>query len=126
MLFFVVSIQVINNYNSRHLIRRIIFRSAYVLKQDSLPPSFRSFLNTHGGKDTVILEGLKSFVSGMPSSDKFKAIEKYYSAMGAAVKLDPQMKTPCTVYSLFILFSYLFDQKKKNSVLKIKTSRTCT
>ncbi|XP_038886157.1 uncharacterized protein LOC120076412 isoform X1 [Benincasa hispida] len=71
--------------------------SAYVLKQDSLPPSFRSFLNTHGGKDTVILEGLKSFVSGMPSSNKFKAIEKYYSAMGANVRLNLQMKTPCMI-----------------------------
>ncbi|XP_023002662.1 uncharacterized protein LOC111496453 isoform X1 [Cucurbita maxima] len=71
--------------------------SAYVLKQDSLPPSFSSFLNIHGGKDTVILEGLKSFVSGMPSSNKFKAIEKYYRAMGADVKLDLQMKTPCTI-----------------------------
>ncbi|KAG6598684.1 hypothetical protein SDJN03_08462, partial [Cucurbita argyrosperma subsp. sororia] len=79
------------------LIRGIIFRSAYVLKQDSLPPSFRSFLNTHGGKDTVILEGLKSFILGMPSSNKFNAIEKYYQTKGAHVKLDPGMKTPCTI-----------------------------
>lgn len=80
-----------------------------MLKQDSLPPSFRSFLNTHGGKDTVILEGLKSFVSGMPSSNKFEVIEKYYRAMGADTKLDLQMKTPCTVYifiySVFNLYS---------------------
>ncbi|XP_023545568.1 uncharacterized protein LOC111804956 isoform X3 [Cucurbita pepo subsp. pepo] len=71
--------------------------SAYVLKQDSLPPSFRSFLNTHGGKDTVILEGLKSFILGMPSPNKFNAIEKYYQTKGAHVKLDPGMKTPCTI-----------------------------
>ncbi|KAM0971785.1 hypothetical protein ACFX14_019597 [Malus domestica] len=29
--------------------------SAYILKQESLPPSYKSFLNKHGGKDTVIL-----------------------------------------------------------------------
>ncbi|CAN6542747.1 unnamed protein product [Malus baccata var. baccata] len=28
--------------------------SAYILKQESLPPSYKSFLNKHGGKDTIV------------------------------------------------------------------------
>ena len=103
----------ITDYNSRELIRGIIFRSAYVLKQDSLPPSFRSFLNTHGGKDTVILEGLKSFILGMPSPNKFNAIEKYYQTKGAHVKLDPGMKTPCTVYIYLFCVNLCSSRKKK-------------
>ncbi|KAJ6391510.1 hypothetical protein OIU77_025483, partial [Salix suchowensis] len=31
-------------------------QSAYILKQDSLPPSYKSFLNKHGGKNLSILE----------------------------------------------------------------------
>ncbi|CAA2955741.1 Hypothetical predicted protein [Olea europaea subsp. europaea] len=42
--------------------------SAYLLKQDSLPPSYKSFLNKHGAKDSVILQ-----------------------------RLDPQMEIPCSI-----------------------------
>ncbi|XP_062015862.1 uncharacterized protein LOC133732343 isoform X2 [Rosa rugosa] len=31
--------------------------SAYILKQESLPPSYKFFLNKHGGKDITILQG---------------------------------------------------------------------
>lgn len=96
-----------------------------MLKQDSLPPSFRSFLNTHGGKDTVILEGLKSFLSGMPSSNKFRALEKYYRAMGADVKLDPRMKTPCTVY-IYIFCVISVQQEEKLDVPYVLTKYACT
>ncbi|KAK6115488.1 hypothetical protein DH2020_007757 [Rehmannia glutinosa] len=41
--------------------------SAYILKQDSLPLSYKSFLNKHGAKDSVILNGshLKSILQNL-------------------------------------------------------------
>ncbi|KAJ7959008.1 Transmembrane protein [Quillaja saponaria] len=70
--------------------------SAYILKQESLPPSYKSFLNKHGGKDPVILQGVKDVASGMPFTN-LEAIENYYNAMGVNVNLDPQMKIPCSI-----------------------------
>lgn len=72
-------------------------RSAYILKQESLPPSYKSFLNKHGGKDTVILNAVKEIASGMPFTN-LEAVEKYYKTIGANVKLDPDMKVPCSVW----------------------------
>ncbi|KAF3445825.1 hypothetical protein FNV43_RR11002 [Rhamnella rubrinervis] len=65
--------------------------SAYILRQDSLPPSYKSFLNKHGGKDTAILEGVKEIATGMRFSN-LGAIEKFYKANGVNIKLDPNMK----------------------------------
>ncbi|XP_044475699.1 uncharacterized protein LOC123203399 isoform X2 [Mangifera indica] len=70
--------------------------SAYILKQDSLAPSYRSFLNKHGGKDIVILQGVKDIACGLPFSN-LEAIEKYYKATGVDIKLDPAMKVPCSI-----------------------------
>ncbi|XVE55499.1 hypothetical protein DITRI_Ditri03aG0163500 [Diplodiscus trichospermus] len=70
--------------------------SSYILKQDSLPPSYRSFLNKHGGKDLVILQGVKEIASGLPLTN-LEAIEKLYKAKGVEVKLDPNMKIPCSM-----------------------------
>ncbi|XP_052202693.1 uncharacterized protein LOC127808268 isoform X2 [Diospyros lotus] len=70
--------------------------SAYILKQDSLPPSYKSFLNKHGGKDPVILQGVKEIACGMPFTN-LEVIEKYYKATGVDMKLDPQMKVPCSI-----------------------------
>ncbi|KAL9359310.1 hypothetical protein Peur_047433 [Populus x canadensis] len=70
--------------------------SAYILKQDSLPPSYKSFLNKHGGKDLSILQGVKDIASGLPFTN-LEAIEKYYNSTGVDVKLDPEMKIPCTI-----------------------------
>lgn len=72
------------------------FRSSYILKQDSLPSSYKSFLNKHGGKDTVILQGVKDIASGKPFTN-LEAIYKYYKAMGIDVQLDPNMEVPCAV-----------------------------
>ncbi|KAH1042001.1 hypothetical protein GYH30_024354 [Glycine max] len=58
-----------------------ILYSAYILKQDSLPTSYKSFLNKHGGKDPVILQGVKDIASGKPFTN-LGAIEKYYKTMG--------------------------------------------
>ncbi|KAG4140740.1 hypothetical protein ERO13_D06G036300v2 [Gossypium hirsutum] len=70
--------------------------SSYILKQDSLPPSYRSFLNKHGGKDLVILQGVKEIACGLPFTN-LEAIEKLYKASGVDVKLDPNMKIPCSM-----------------------------
>ncbi|KAL6179899.1 hypothetical protein ACLB2K_046570 [Fragaria x ananassa] len=70
--------------------------SAYILKQDSLPPSYKSFLNKHGGKDVSILQGVKEIASGLPFSN-FEAIERYYKSVGTNIKLDPAMQVPCTI-----------------------------
>jgi hypothetical protein len=72
------------------------FRSAYILNQDSLPASYKSFLNKHGGKDPVILQGVKDIATGRPFTN-LNAIMKYYKTVGVNVKLDPNMKVPCTV-----------------------------
>ncbi|KAG8660379.1 hypothetical protein MANES_02G152700v8 [Manihot esculenta] len=71
-------------------------RSAYILKEDSLPPSYKSFLKKHGGKDTVILQGVKEIASGLPFTD-LDSIEKYYNSTGVSIKLDPEMKIPCSI-----------------------------
>ncbi|KAJ4701334.1 Transmembrane protein like [Melia azedarach] len=70
--------------------------SAYILKQESLPPSYKSFLNKHGGKDAVILQGVKEIACGLPFSN-LEAVEKYYKATGVDIKLDPDMKVPCSI-----------------------------
>ncbi|CAK9186422.1 unnamed protein product [Ilex paraguariensis] len=69
---------------------------AYILKQDSLPPSYKSFLNKHGAKDSVILQGVKEIACGMPFTN-LEAIEKYYQSTGVDIKLDPEMKVPCSM-----------------------------
>ncbi|KAH9690731.1 TMEM135 C rich domain-containing protein [Citrus sinensis] len=70
--------------------------SAYILKQESLPPSYKSFLNKHGGKDAVILQGVKEIASCLPFSN-LEAIEKFYKTMGVDIKLDPEMRVPCSI-----------------------------
>lgn len=68
------------------------------MKQDSLPSSYKSFLNKHGGKDLVILQGIKDIASGMPFTNLLE-VEKYYKSVGVDIKLDPNMKVPCSVCS---------------------------
>ncbi|KAF5178181.1 transmembrane protein [Thalictrum thalictroides] len=70
--------------------------SAYILSQDSLPPSYKSFLNKHGGKDPVILQGVKEIACGIPFSN-LAGIEKHYKSMGVNIKLDPEMEVPCSI-----------------------------
>lgn len=81
----------------------LYFRSAYILKQDSLPPSYKSFLNKHGAKDSVILQGVREIASGLPFTG-LEAIEKFYKSNGVDIKLDPQMKIPCSVGSSTLHF----------------------
>ncbi|GAB4845044.1 hypothetical protein Ancab_038449 [Ancistrocladus abbreviatus] len=69
---------------------------ACILKQDSLSPTYRSFLNKHGGKDLVILHGVKELASGLPISN-VDGIENYYKALGDNIKLGSDMTIPCPV-----------------------------
>ncbi|AAD46013.1 F21H2.12 [Arabidopsis thaliana] len=75
---------------------RIALRSAYILKQESLPSSYKSFLNKQGGKDLSILQGVKDIATAQPFTN-LRAIEKYYKSVGVDIKLDPTMKVPCTI-----------------------------
>ncbi|XP_047089695.1 uncharacterized protein LOC124701646 isoform X1 [Lolium rigidum] len=70
--------------------------SAYLLAQDSLPSSYKSFLNKHGGKDHSILQGLKEVVQHTAFSN-LAGIEKYYKSVGVDIKLDPNMEVPCSI-----------------------------
>ncbi|XWS21508.1 hypothetical protein CRYUN_Cryun30bG0060500 [Craigia yunnanensis] len=70
--------------------------SSYLLKPESFPPSYRSFLNKHVGKDIVILQGVKELATGLPFTN-LEAIEKFYKATGVDVKLEPNMKIPCSM-----------------------------
>ncbi|KAI8550386.1 hypothetical protein RHMOL_Rhmol06G0102300 [Rhododendron molle] len=70
--------------------------SAYILKQESLPGTYKSFLNKHGGKDPIILQGVREIACGMHFTN-LEAIEKHYKAAGVDLKLDPQMKVPCSI-----------------------------
>ncbi|CAA0266245.1 unnamed protein product [Arabidopsis thaliana] len=70
--------------------------SAYILKQESLPSSYKSFLNKQGGKDLSILQGVKDIATAQPFTN-LRAIEKYYKSVGVDIKLDPTMKVPCTI-----------------------------
>lgn len=78
------------------------FRSAYILKQESLPSSYKSFLNKQGGKDLSILQGVKDIACAQPFTN-LRAIEKYYKSVGVDIKLDPNMKVPCSV-CLYCIF----------------------
>ncbi|ESQ38870.1 hypothetical protein EUTSA_v10001817mg [Eutrema salsugineum] len=70
--------------------------SAYILSQESLPSSYKSFLNKQGGKDLSILQGVKDIASAKPFTN-LRAIEKYYKSVGVDIKLDPNMKVPCSI-----------------------------
>ncbi|XP_031497843.1 uncharacterized protein LOC116262530 [Nymphaea colorata] len=70
--------------------------SAYILKQESLPSSYRSFLNKHGGKDPILLQGVKAIASGK-ALENLEKIEDYYKSIGLNIKLDPDMKVPCSI-----------------------------
>lgn len=66
------------------------------MKQDSLPPSYKAFLNKHGGKAAAILQGVKELATNTQVTN-LDVIEKHYKSMGFDLKLDPNMKLPCSV-----------------------------
>ncbi|KAG9132761.1 hypothetical protein Leryth_014040 [Lithospermum erythrorhizon] len=70
--------------------------SAYILKQESLPPSYKSFLNKHGAKNAAILQAVRDLACGLPLSN-VDVIENYYKSTGVDIKLDQNMKIPCSI-----------------------------
>lgn len=87
------------------------FRSAYILSQESLPLSYKSFLNKHGGKDLSILQGVKEIASAKPFTN-LRAIEKYYKSVGVDIKLDPNTKVPCSVGYIVFFFCSIKNHYK--------------
>lgn len=57
----------------------------------------------------VILQGVKDIASGNPFTN-LDAIEKYYKTMGVDMKLDPNMKVPCSVWNNDFVIIALFFQ----------------
>ncbi|KAK8952285.1 hypothetical protein KSP39_PZI003466 [Platanthera zijinensis] len=76
--------------------------SAYILKQESLLPSYKAFLNRHGGKDAIILQRVKEIATGSPLTN-LEEVERHYKFMGVVLKLHPSMKVPCSVRSPHII-----------------------
>lgn len=70
--------------------------SAWILKPESLPSSYISFLNKHGGKDVSVVKTLKELAFKEPLT-YLEAVEKYYKSMDMDVQLDPNMSIPCRV-----------------------------
>ncbi|WVZ57370.1 hypothetical protein U9M48_007763 [Paspalum notatum var. saurae] len=70
--------------------------SAYILNRDSFPPSYKAFLGRQIGKDPVVLQGLKELVNNSAFTN-LAGIEKYYKTVGIDLKLDPEMKIPCSI-----------------------------
>jgi hypothetical protein len=79
------------------------FRSAWILKPDSLPSSYISFLNKHGGKDISIVKGFKELALKIEPFTALKAIEEHYKSTGVDLQLDPQMSIPCKVMTTPLL-----------------------
>ncbi len=79
------------------------FRSAWILKPDSLPSSYISFLNKHGGKDISIVKGFKDLALKIEPFTALKAIEEHYKSTGVDLQLDPQMSIPCKVMTTPLL-----------------------
>lgn len=68
-----------------------------MLKPSSLPKSYVSFLNKHGGKDVSILKGINQLAFNTKPFSALKGIEDHYRSTGVDIKLDPEMTIPCTV-----------------------------
>lgn len=73
------------------------WRSAWILKPDSLPKSYVSFLNKHGGKHVSIIKGINQLAFSRKPFDALKGIEEHYKSTGVDIQLDPDMSIPCSV-----------------------------
>ncbi|RWW04856.1 hypothetical protein GW17_00031898 [Ensete ventricosum] len=94
-------------------------RPAYILKQDSLPSSYKSFLHKHCGKDAVILQGLREITSNIRFSN-LDGVKKYYKSIGVDVKLDPNMTVPCSVCITFPTgLALLIEKKSKRTEISL-------
>lgn len=70
--------------------------SAWILKPDSLPSSYISFLNRHGGKDTSVMQCIRDLALQNQLTN-LGMVKRWYQCMGTDVQLDPNMTIPCTL-----------------------------
>ena len=73
-----------------------------------MPSSYKSFLNKHGGKDLTILQGVKDIVNHTAISN-LAGIEKHYKSIGVDIKLDPNMKVPCSVSIISVVHEWIIE-----------------
>jgi hypothetical protein len=100
------------------VIKIILFsRSAWILKPDSLPSSYISFLNKHGGKDVSVLKTLRELAFQNKLTD-LESVKGYYKSMGMDAEIDPNMSIPCTV-SVPISFSFVILSNMSKYIPKI-------
>lgn len=71
--------------------------TAWILKPSSLPKSYVSFLNKHGGKDASIIKGINQLAFNTKPFTALKGIEEHYRSSGLDIKLNPEMSIPCTM-----------------------------
>lgn len=79
-------------------------RSAWIMKPNSLPTSYISFLNKHGGKDLSIFKGINELLFKTKPLTALKSIEEHYRTTGVDIQLDPEMSIPCSVSTLQLVF----------------------
>ncbi|MCO5558833.1 hypothetical protein L7F22_012421 [Adiantum nelumboides] len=70
--------------------------TAWILRPDSLPSSYISFLNKHGGKDTTIVKCVKELAFGKQLTH-LNEVNNFYKTMDMDVHLDPNMDIPCSI-----------------------------
>ncbi|KAL3696128.1 hypothetical protein R1sor_010204 [Riccia sorocarpa] len=71
--------------------------SAWIIKPDSLPSTYVSFLNKHGGKDPPILRGVRSLVQGKEFANEVQAIQQFYKDSGSTFQVPPNAEIPCDI-----------------------------
>eukprot|EP00249_Psilotum_nudum_P010784 c22767_g1_i1 orf=1055-1951(+) len=70
--------------------------SAWILNPESLPASYISFLNKHGGKDNLVVRCIRDMAFGNYSTDLEK-IEKCYRPIGVGFQHMPGMRILCKI-----------------------------
>ncbi|KAH7278270.1 hypothetical protein KP509_38G033500 [Ceratopteris richardii] len=70
--------------------------SAWILKPESLPSSYISFLNKHGGKDKSVINSLRD-IAFSDQGRHFDIVRKFYKSMNMDAPLDSNINTTCSV-----------------------------
>lgn len=70
---------------------------AWIFEPHSLPASYVSFLNKHGGKDRKIINAWSDIASSKRPIPNLDIVKTYYKEKGVNVSLDPHMEVPCGV-----------------------------
>ncbi|CAM6129357.1 unnamed protein product [Calypogeia fissa] len=70
---------------------------AWIMYPKSLPSSYISFLNKHGGKDTSIIHGVKALALKKGLPENLSAVTQHYHSRGVNVDLTSDIKLPCQI-----------------------------